>query len=410
VALALYAERLNLKRLQADNACVWPSNGLTASYLGCSEREVRRINKTLEAGGYLIRDYNRANRPAGREAFDLAPLVARLHEIESVSDAIRDAQRARRQAYQTPIVHDHFRAAQTSARTLADQSADQPCIVSETAEQPTAVETDTTPQTSLRAPAARPAVQHDTARTGVIPDCKGPQGADSSRLGDELATAMQICPALAEHIPQSLLIAPQANAQTLIACVSQAAQALLPDPERNNGETARWGFARHGARIIVLLAVALKDPTVRNRCAYFGRLATWDASGSLDLRLNLNRILRNQTGPAAGEETPAAALQPFAPAMAIEREDHPTWVTISTHLRLSIREGAFGSWFGRVGFISASDDNLHLTTPNKIAADHIRKNFVPALIAASKAAGQPVRQVSITVRPASPPLPLESQS
>src|SRR6202166_4040833 len=91
LTLSLYVEHLNQDRLEQNTACVWPSSALIADYLGCSESTARANRRALEAARFMVRDYNRANRPAGVEAYDLAPLVARLGELESVDEAIREA-------------------------------------------------------------------------------------------------------------------------------------------------------------------------------------------------------------------------------------------------------------------------------------------------------------------------------
>ena len=69
LTLLLYVEHLNQDRLEQDVACVWPSSALIADYLGCSESTARAHRRALEAAGYLVRDYTRANRPAGVEAY-----------------------------------------------------------------------------------------------------------------------------------------------------------------------------------------------------------------------------------------------------------------------------------------------------------------------------------------------------
>src|SRR5580693_4584739 len=89
MTLLLYVEHLNQDRLEQDIACVWPSTHLVARYLGCSESQARANRRALEAAGYLVRDYTRANRPAGVEAYDLRPLMARLGELEAIDDALR---------------------------------------------------------------------------------------------------------------------------------------------------------------------------------------------------------------------------------------------------------------------------------------------------------------------------------
>ena len=82
MTLMIYVEHLNEDRLEQGVACVWPSTHLVASYLGCSERQARENRRSLEAAGFLVRDYTRANRPAGVEAYDLRPLMARLDELD----------------------------------------------------------------------------------------------------------------------------------------------------------------------------------------------------------------------------------------------------------------------------------------------------------------------------------------
>lgn len=104
MTLLLYVEHLNQDRLEKDVACVWPSTALIADYLGCSESTARANRRGLEAAGYMVRDYNRANRPAGVEAYDLAPLVARLDEMEAADTAFREAALARRAQYLEPVV------------------------------------------------------------------------------------------------------------------------------------------------------------------------------------------------------------------------------------------------------------------------------------------------------------------
>ena len=56
----------------------------------------------------------------------------------------------------------------------------------------------------------------------------------------------------------------------------------------------QWGWARHGIRVVTMLAIALEDPEVRSPCAYFGAFATKPAGGVPDLRLNLARILKQK--------------------------------------------------------------------------------------------------------------------
>ena len=122
MTLLLYVEHLNQDRLEKDVACVWPSTALIADYLGCSESTARANRRGLEAAGYMVRDYNRANRPAGVEAYDLAPLVARLDEMEAADAAFREAAQARRAQYLEPVVFAQRYAAQAPISRRLEQS------------------------------------------------------------------------------------------------------------------------------------------------------------------------------------------------------------------------------------------------------------------------------------------------
>jgi hypothetical protein len=78
--------------------------------------------------------------------------------------------------------------------------------------------------------------------------------------------------------------------------------------------------------------------------------------------------------------------------------EDPKWQEIAGALRRIIREGKFGSWFGRVGFHGVVDGVLTLSTPSGLVADRIRAEFIPDLKAAAEAADVFVERVVITLR------------
>ena len=78
--------------------------------------------------------------------------------------------------------------------------------------------------------------------------------------------------------------------------------------------------------------------------------------------------------------------------------EDPKWQAIAEELRRILREGKFGSWFGRVGFHGIADGVLQLSTPSGVAADRIRGEFIPAIKAAAEAADLFVERVVITLR------------
>ena len=122
MTLLLYVEHLNQDRLEENSASVWPSTHLVASYLGCSDSQARANRAALEAAGYLVRDYTRANRPAGVEAYDLRPLMARLGEMEGVDDAICEEMAARRASYSENVVFPTRYSAQAPISRRQEQS------------------------------------------------------------------------------------------------------------------------------------------------------------------------------------------------------------------------------------------------------------------------------------------------
>jgi len=403
MTLMLYVEHLNQDRLEQDIACVWPSSSLIADYLGCSESTARAHRRALEAAGFMVRDYTRANRPAGVEAYDLAPLVARLGEMEAADVAVREAAQARRAHYSEAVVF----AGRNSARAPEDRRLEQ----SHENESSTVREAD--------APAARSpfpvrrarraggvkangSSTHHQASREVSAPCSprrasgfaGGGSAPSVRaemVRQELQAAVQVCPRLAPLVPAHVLADPSSAGPADAARIAAAAAELLPETERNNALSVTWGWRRHGPRVIAMLAIALEDPAIQNPCKYFGWMATRDPEGAPDLRLNFARIMR------AKGEIPAVPPPPPALMDSPGAED-PKWQAIDAELQRIVRQGAYGSWFGRIGFHGIEAGVLTLSTLSGVAADKIKRDFVPAILEACDAAGENVQRVVVTLR------------
>ena len=403
LTLLLYVEHLNQDRLEQNVACVWPSSSLIADYLGCSESTARAHRRALEAAGYMVRDYTRANRPAGVEAYDLAPLVARLDEMEAADAAVREAAQARRALYSEAVVFQR----RNTARAPEDRRLEQ----SHENDSSSVTEADALSARSRsqerRAPRAgsvetsgsstpRPA----NGQAGVICSPRGASGLASASpapsvraemVRHELLAAVQVCPRLAALVPAHVLADPASAGPADAARIAAAAEEWLPETERNNGLSVSWGWRRHGPRVIAMLAIALEDPSIRDRCKYFGWMATRDPDGAPDLRLNFARIMREK-GEIPAVAPPAAALMDSPGA------EDPKWQAIDAQLQRIVRQGAYGSWFGRVGFHGIDAGVLMLSTLSGLAADRIKRDFVPAILQAADAAGEAVERVVITVR------------
>lgn len=409
MTLLLYVEHLNQERLEQDIACVWPSTALIANYLGCSQSQARANRRALEAAGFMVRDYTKANRPAGVEAYDLRPLMARLGELEGADDAIRAEMEARRASYSENIVFPTRYSAQAPESRRLEQS--QKNIQSSVREQDAAPpRSQSNMRSALRSGTGQTRDDSDSrpsnGKNSAFGSPKGASGFADANLApaayaemvrQELRSAAEVCPRLAPLVTPTLLADPLSAAPEVAAQVAAAASELLPHPERNNDKTAMWGWRKHGARVLVMLAIALEDPEVKSPCGYFGRLAGQDR-GAADLRLNLARILKSKGAvpPLPAAEVPIADEPPplmFAPGI----EDHP-WPEIARHLRMLVREGPWGSWFARVGFHGIIDGVLTLSTPTSVAADRIKRDYLTAILLAAEAADVFVERVVIGVQ------------
>jgi hypothetical protein len=217
----------------------------------------------------------------------------------------------------------------------------------------------------------------------------------------ELAAALQACPQIARLLPPHVLADPAQAGPAEAAAVADAAQELLPDPERHNDRTAMWGWRRHGIRIVAMLAIALEDPAVKNPCSYFGKLALAPPGAALDLRANLTRVLRTKGVGRAGSPMPPP--DPVSPTLPTTIQPgpgsgHPTWRAIDSKLQKLIKTGPYGAWFARLGFAGLDRGVLALTTPNRVCADRLKADFLPQIRRAAELAGLEVDRITLTVR------------
>ena len=213
----------------------------------------------------------------------------------------------------------------------------------------------------------------------------------------ELRTAVQVCPRLAALVRDAVLTNPVSATPEDAARVAAAAAEFLPQPERNNDQTAIWGWRKHGIRIVTMMAIALEDPEVRSACSYFGKLATQER-GASDLRLNLARILRHK-GDLPPPEPAATAPEPdLPPLMFAPGSEDACRLEINAELRRLIKDGAHGSWFNRIGLHGVNDGVISLSTPTGIAADRIKRDYVEAIKLAAENVGVFVERVLISVR------------
>jgi hypothetical protein len=448
--LMLYLGRVNQERLeQQSDAGVWPSEGWMQRRLEVDPRTIRRARRSLEAKGWLVRDYNQANRPNGMHAVDLAPTFARLEEMELRISLLNADLEDEREGWgssslppQAAIDPEDGAAAaaggseagdtdvrpgghgcppkqsqsnqswEVRARAdVAHPGSESGPDIGPASSRPDRSTSPAGPAGPASSPPARmPRAPGATTGRGQSPPgragagdgairsprgASGPSGAPPAGsvrpeiVREELQLALEVCPRLKPYVDARLAEDPASATPQDAGRFAHVAQQLLPEGDRNNGVTLLWGWDRHGARVVAMLAIALEDPKVENPCRYFGGFVVKDGT-NLDLRLNLRRMLR-----ARGMASPAQVL-------AAPGADHPTWLAIGGELRARIREGAWGSWFSRVGFTALEDGVLVLSSPSGLAVQRIKDEFGREIRAAARAAGFEVLKVMVT-RSTAPP-------
>lgn len=443
--LLMLVEHLNEDRLEEGVAAVWPSAKLVARYFDCSQAQIRKHRASLEAKGFIVRDYTPANRPAGVLAYNLAPLIAQLVALEAHADTVREQMRAEREAYASPIVHSVFGIARAPGFLHLEQ----------TSHNTSYAVTENATATPRESGAKHPATQASRGENGQVsrPSTKTQGNRQGGAFGSarratssagtspdpivraemirqELEVAVKICPQISGLVTPRLLDNPLAGAPETAEALARLAAQILPDPDRNNDQTAMWGWRSHGARTITMLAIALADPQVLSPNRYFGRLVS-SGSDALDLRLNLQRLLRSgatvagredvgfgrEVPPLASEasaarppaETPVAgAASPPLPRTIVWTPAEPAsapivvdaggqnepWPALAVELRKILGGGKFGAWFSRVQFVHLVDAELAITAP-PTAAEWIRNNAGPALIEAAEVLGLEVRRIVV---------------
>lgn len=399
-------ECVNRERLEKNSdAFVFPSSRLLSWQLGYSESVVRSRRASLEKLGYIVRDYDKANRPAGVEAVSLAPLFARLDELEARRAEVTARNKAYHEALREKVVDiSNYSAMAPDIRRLEQSQNNFSSSAVQESAAPSArsdFEGRATPEEAVTSRPRRPTADGHR-KLGAIGSPKRardfgrePTGPSSlaKTVKEELAMAVQVCPDLSGILTAEVLEDPSNASYGACAELEAIATRLLPEGERNNALTVRWGWERHGVRAAAMLAIALKDPRVANPCRYFGKLATSPATGQLDLRLNLMRARKWQKLAPAEPDAPLPNHWPSPPG-----KDHPTWVAIAEVLAQHIRRGSFDTWFApSVGFVSLEDGVLTIAA-NPTAAERIGAEFRTHVLLAAEEAGFTVSSLVVQSR------------
>ena len=395
--LQLYLSCLYDEDLQKGDARVFPGSRILELEAGCVDRTIRRHRRELEACGYIVCRFNKANRPEGTEAVDLTPTIARLAELEATTEAARQQRAAERATWQAPALENEGDV-RPGGQICPPEQSNEKRFSSVRGRAPSARPDRLAASTSVagRSQRARPsAPPHQPADPDVSAICsprrasgsagaRSPGSVDADLLQEELRLARRACPELAALVPARVYDDPLTVQHVDVGMVVRAAHQLLPEKNRNNGWSAKAGFDRHGARVVVMLAVALTDPNARDRCRYFGGFVNSDAK-ALDLRPNLRRVLKLRGGDPAALGPPPGA-------------DNPIWQALDAELQRLLGQGDYGAWFGdRIGFLGLVNGMLNLSAPNELMARKI-VDLSDTVLAAAEAAHLAVHRVSCVVR------------
>lgn len=416
MVLMVYARRLNHEDLARGVACVWPSTARVAIEADLSPNTLRAHRKALEAKGYLVRDYNRANRPADVEAFDLGPMLNRLPEMAdrvAEKDAAIRAQKAVQRQHVVAERHicaqeqntgrleqSHLKTSKTVQEAAAPAARGHP--PRQDATRPEPAEAPTSPVTR---PGLHPRPNGSPGRARAIPAVSSSASVDATTALAELDAALELCPRLAGLVPPPLLKGEAPGAEFSLEATAQAVADLFPGPDRNVDDTFRWAWSRHGPRAFTMAAIALADPAVNDPSRYFGKLGCSDAAAAPDLRFNLVRLLKTQgkvPSPAlAGRpaaETARKFVSPdpnhvlFAPGA-----DDPTWRRVLEELSTRLPAGPLGSCFSRCGFLGLQDGTMRLVATSW-ARERILGEHRTTLLAAAAACGLDVERLEVKIR------------
>lgn len=391
--LGFLASHLNAVALDDHAPFVWVSVGLAAKADDCTERSIRRRLEGLERKGFIVRHFNHANRPDGREAYDLGALLSRLEAMEAVYRAKRQAHREARAAQRCNVLTQLSAHGDNGVRLEQFDSKTSDSAPGSRAQE------DRSGGPSFEALSAPRAQDTVTERRRFAGGRSSPSRNPVHRLQAELKAAVEACPTLAGWVSSSVLEDPLGATIEDRARIVAAAEALLPEPERNNGLTAEWCLRRHGVRTFAMLAAALTQADAKRPANHlFGWYATAPGSDHVDL------LRRLTSAPRPYGAATAAAPVDRTPVVVGPGASDPVWLAITAELRQQVRPGAYGSWFGQIGFHGVANHVLSLSAPPTAAA-RLRSEYVSVIREAAEAAGIDVAKVAIVARATARPSP-----
>lgn len=247
--MALLAH-LDIAATANGKTSVWPGSRRLCALIGVGESTLRRLKGSLEEKGFILRRYDRCNRPLKGGALDLSPFLARVEEL---CQAIGHTDREIGSAVKKDRSERHDYRPKLSARVPANE---------------------------------RPIrnTQQDIHKRSPLLILQGTKPPKQS----EEETAEFLCPGITEK--------PLAKASKLLG-------------ERKAKRLWNWARQRHGKTAYLALALATTDQSIKNPEGWFGWFAT--SSKDIDLREQITKLtiqMRKNAPPPTSDDPLHSAL------------------------------------------------------------------------------------------------------
>ena len=331
--LAFYASHLSLDA--PGKTSVFPGTSRATACLGISPATLRRHKAELEEAGFLIRCYDRRNRPLEGGAIDLRPLLSKVPAIlASLSSDLQTQWEGWR-------------------------SSRAPDKASELSTQELTIE----PLNSTNKSSENSSFHRDELRAGKTTEPPVPSSSTTADDRDLITQVLVSSPKLRAALPDAF----DAQSPDPTGPLRAVLPVLFPqETAASIGHTGLWAEQRLGAAMFAAAAIAVEDPEVRRPAAYFGRLVT-KAEG-YDPAENLKRL--RQLNPVQERRKPHGC------------DDAERFIA---KLEALIGEWAAASWFDpKVVTVRVSEGWSKLTPKTGFAARQIRDRFQEPLHVVAK--------------------------
>lgn len=321
--MAALLAHLDVAGTAAGQTCVWPGAARLRALLCLGDSTLRRLKAALEEKGYIMRRYDRRNRPLAEGAIDLKPFLLKVPNIL--------AELGHTEAELRSYRHD--------ARTEWSQASSE-----ESAQAPA----DKRPNRNLPSDTIVRHVGHgETDLDPVSQDC-----ALAGRLHPPLASLPT------HHDDRNRRLTESAE---VILGTSRGPKLL------------DWARRRHGDAAILALAIAAENPKLRDRAGWFGWFAT--SAETPDLTGNAEALLAS-----SARKSVHVALPPPTPKA-------PQFKQLFESFERLTDRGVVASYLACADLCPDEDGSLRINLPTRTAEERLRHRHGEAIRLAAMEAG-----------------------